>query len=739
MFLSYLIISCLSFNPICNAKFGWDLWGSVSDLYCDGDALLTIDSQVITRDKWTNIGSWNNHVKGTLKIQGNGKVIVEGGFRINGWTQDSQNPHILKTKVDKTIHGMGDAEDFVSTWKFESLWVNDKEAIRARVPSSWTLPTIKSVSTSGSGEFISYTVGVPSSTMRFLRDLSQDELHQVNIVIFHYWATTRARISSINTYANTITFTAHSTNYGNNKGIEAGTSYFYLDNLKTALTKPGEWYLSDDGDLYYYPREGETASNIEVYASHNHRLMYIETNNLILENIEFRHCGGNIPETGATREDLIPTKTMKCIDVYRSSNVQFINCRFRHVFCRALSIYDCSNCVIEGCLVEDFGADGIAVGASSNTRIYNNILRHGGRVIHHENAIYDNYDPGAVISHNEISDNFWDGINCYLEDKPCDMKIEKNHVHHIGFGLLDDIGCIYVTNAKKGVVLQNNYVHNADCHTYGAWGLYVDLDCHEVLVQNNLAHDFFDGCIHFHYGYNNVVTNNILGFNKKGLLSKGQNNQGTMVDVYKNIFITNEGNFYCDLWDGNSFNSYSNLYWDFGQNIQWFRDNDGRDNTGSLADPKFKDPLNRDFTFTDDSVAKGVGFVPFDYSDCGVVGEEWRKEADDYQLPDVPQKSTDDEALLNNEKMYPNDDGESTSSSSNSSSGSGDDDTSNATMGKKEKKALKYVIIAVACVAVVAVIVGVVICVRNRKNQYVDSTMLNSTEKADAIQMALIP
>lgn len=112
-------------------------------------------------------------------------------------------------------------------------------------------------------------------------------------------------------------------------------------------------------------------------------------------------------------------------------------------------------------MIEDFGVDGIAIGDSSNTRIYNNINRHGGRLIRHENAFYDNLDPGAVISHNEISDNFWDGINCWLKDSERQMTIEKNHFHDIGFNLIDDIGCIYVPNAKKGVVIQNNYVHKA--------------------------------------------------------------------------------------------------------------------------------------------------------------------------------------------------------------------------------------------------------------------------------------
>lgn len=130
-------------------------------------------------------------------------------------------------------------------------------------------------------------------------------------------------------------------------------------------------------------------------------------------------------------------------------------------------------------------------------------------------------------------------------------------------------------------------------------------------------------------------------------MSKGQNEQGTMVTISNNIFIANEGSFYCDLWASNSFNSYSNLYWDFNLNLKMFNDNDRKDNTGKLADPSFTDPLNRIFTFTDESVAKGIGFVPFTYSDCGVVGESWRKVASDYVIPPFPKK------LLSNEKVYP--------------------------------------------------------------------------------------
>lgn len=447
MILSLIFVSSYSeFNPKVTKTMSTNdnLWNVLSSTSSDGDALITVKEGIYSTSQWANIGSFVTglSVKGTLKIKGEGKVIVDGGFKVgtSGWTKDSQNQNILITKVPTSVQDNG--ENKVDNWRFEALWVNGHDTRRARIPSKWTLPTIKSVSISDTddSDFKQYTVEVPSETMKFLTDLSSSELKDVNIVIFHYWSTTRANIKSIS--GNKITFIAHKVG-SNNKGIEAGKSYFYLENLKTALTKPGEWFLSSDGTLYYYPEEGESDSNIEAYASHTKRLWYIQYNNVVIENIEFRHTGGNTPSKGITREDNIPssaTLNMKMIDVYQSENIQFINCIFRHAFCRAISFYECKNCVIKQCLVEDFGGDGIVFGNSQGTLIENNIVRHGGRFIHHENGIYDNPDPGAQIRHNDISDMFWDGINCWMDDKTgITMTIEKNHVHHIGFNLLDDV------------------------------------------------------------------------------------------------------------------------------------------------------------------------------------------------------------------------------------------------------------------------------------------------------------
>lgn len=149
-------------------------------------------------------------------------------------------------------------------------------------------------------------------------------------------------------------------------------------------------------------------------------------------------------------------------------------------------------------------------------------------------------------------------------------------------------------------------------------------------------------------------------------MSKGENNGEQWWRLNNRIFITNERNFYCDLSGSNTFNSYSSIYLDFNMGIQWFRDGDGKDNTRTLIDPKFKDPLKRDFTFSDSSVVTGLGFVPFTYSDSGVVGDDWRNVASDYVIPEFPKASTNDEELLSSEKVYPDYDRVQTPSASRS-------------------------------------------------------------------------
>ncbi|NOX56009.1 MAG: hypothetical protein GXP27_16520, partial [Planctomycetes bacterium] len=55
-----------------------------------------------------------------------------------------------------------------------------------------------------------------------------------------------------------------------------------------------------------------------------------------------------------------------------------------------------------------------------------------------------------------------------------------------------------------------------------------------------------------------------------------------------------------------------------------------------IADPKFRDPLHRDFRLPPDSPAISIGFRPFDSTEAGVYGDPgWIRKAKEVKYPPV--------------------------------------------------------------------------------------------------------
>lgn len=626
----------ISFNPaqtISSDGNGNSLWAAINQLSGSQDFQINIDPG--TYSNWEFICSAKSF-DGTLKIHGNGEVIISGGRQIDGWHQDPDNAYTWRANVTSGV-------------KFESLWVNGKRATRARAPSNWTLPTISSFSeTNCVDDYCTFTIGIPDDCVQMLSDLSTDELHKINFVQFHGSSTTRGFVQSLNKDSKTLSWYGRKPNENTEKRMESG-NYFYLENFKRALNAPGEWFLDEsNGYVYYFPRPGESISTIEAIYPVQERLLYCDNSKIIFENIKFIYTGGSVPEKGLSRRNIADDNIhYPMIDLYQASSITFINCTFAHTFGRAFSSYETQDIVVEQCLIEDFGFDGIAFGNSQRTKITNNIIRHGGAIVHHESGIYDNSDPGAEYSYNDISDMIGDGMNiCASNGKDAEMLIYKNHVHHIGLNLLDDIGCIYVTDANN-INISDNYVHHSGCHTYGAWGIYVDLNCNGIVIKNNLATHTFDGAVHFHYGINNEVVNNIFAYAEKGVVSKGedQDNQ-IMVKVYNNIIITKQGSYWCDQWNPSTFEADKNLYWSYENSVNWFnslykdfdswKSSTGKDPNGQYIDPQFNNPEGGDFTFSGTNGYSLIDFMPFDYTTCGVQGSEWRQWAANYNIEDFP-------------------------------------------------------------------------------------------------------
>ncbi len=594
-------------------------------VFADGIHRLTAPLVLLAEDSGT--------AKGPLRLIAaeGAKPVLSGGRAITGFRVDEKGR--WQAKVD------GPA--------FEQLWVNGRRAIRAREPDSgfFRMKAVKEETVDGK---VRQTVTLDDESLLWLHAATGDALSKVQMLAYHKWDNTRRFIESVG--EGSFVTTGDAMKSWNSWDAKTGLIF---ENLEAGLDQPGEWFLSPDGLLTYLPRPGEDPATADVVAPVADRFFVIDgrphakVQHVELRGLAFRHAGWICPPAGFEPSQAAAT-VEAVIQIDHADHITIADCEVGHTGLYGIWFRDgCHDCRVEKSLLHDLGAGGVRIGSMETKRdtggntIQDCILRDGGQVFPCAVGMWVGHSPDNIVLHNEIGHFPYTGVSLgwrwgYEDGEAKRNRIEANHIHHIGNGLLSDMGGIYTLGPSEGTVLRGNRIHDIVSYDYGGWGLYNDEGSTGILLENNLVYRTTTGGYHQHYGKENVIRNNIFAFARDQQLQFTRPEEHLSFRFTGNIVVWDKGL----LWGGSAqgrgnFECDRNLYWrtdggemdSFGKPLGEWR-NAGHDVNSVVADPGFIDPAKGDFRFKDPAVAAKIGFQPFEASDAGVRGDEaWKTKA----------------------------------------------------------------------------------------------------------------
>ncbi|MBQ2973629.1 MAG: right-handed parallel beta-helix repeat-containing protein [Clostridia bacterium] len=585
----------------------------------------------------------------------NEKVSFTGAKTISQWSETTING------IDAFV---SDVEINSDNDYFRSLFKNGKRLSRSNYPKEGLFKVSdpksdEAIIPENEANFFTHSVVFYANTSDVL-DFSNP--CDVDIRLMHFWCDELMPVHSIDSETGRV-----ETAKPSSMTIRVDDNFIF-ENVKEALSLPGEWYLDrNEEKLYYIPEDGDTPDNTVLYAGITEQLLSftgaenISFQGINFENTDWDHTGKDGGFYGKVFDESHPLydnikysavhpqaafETPAAINISASSNINFTDCRLENISYTAIKFENASNnCDIVSCLFNEIGGNAIFIhgdfvipATTQNINVRDCHISKYGRIFNNAIGILLTHATDCNLTDNEIHDGWYTGISVgwnwgYSNNPTNNINISNNLIYNIGNGWLSDMGAIYTLGIQPDTIISGNVIYNVGCdegkYGYGGWGIYLDEGSSGILVEKNLVYDCSSQTFHQHYGKDNMIRNNIFAFGAKGAFLITRNEEHNSLTLLNNILITDNATMYAFETEKDWFIDNGNLYWDYknggnvysGSSINYFDRKTmvaltarGYYNNGIFTDPLFRDAQNRDFTLALNSPVLETGFKAWEYN-----------------------------------------------------------------------------------------------------------------------------